>query len=166
MSISPSVPKWLSAYKKHVTILFIGVFGLSAVELAHRFAQASCTAVGGQKVVSLPLFEFAPGQARTFCYRDSDGETIRFIVARDSDGTIHSAFDACHSCFQYGQGYSLRKGQMVCRFCGQHYPLKDIGTGIASCVPIQLRHLSLADKVQINVADLEAGRRLFHSEDR
>jgi uncharacterized membrane protein len=166
MSISPVFPQRLSAYKKHFAIVLVLMLGLSAVELVHRFAQAPCTAVAGQKVVSVPLLEFAPGQARTFCYRDTDGETIRFIVARDADGTIHSAFDACHSCFQYGEGYSFWKGQMVCRFCGQHYPLKDIGTGIASCVPIQLRHLSLADRVQINVADLEAGRRLFHAEDR
>lgn len=166
MSISPVFPNWLSAYKKLFTILLIGMFGLSAVELLHRFAHSSCTTVDGQKVVSLPLLEFAPGQARTFCYRDSDGETIRFIIARDSDGTIHSAFDACRSCFEYGQGYSFWKGQMVCRFCGEHYPLKRIGTGIASCVPIQLRHLSFADRVQINVADLEAGRRLFRSDDR
>jgi uncharacterized membrane protein len=166
MSITRVVTKWLSANKKLFTIFLLGVFGLSAIELLHRIAQTSCTAVNGQKVVSLPLTEFARGQARTFCYRDSGGETIRFIIARDSDGTIHTAFDACHSCFQYEQGYSFWKGQMVCRYCGQHYSFKAIGTGIASCVPIQLQHLSLADRVQISVADLEAGRRLFRAEDR
>jgi hypothetical protein len=66
MSITPVFPKWLSAYRKLVTIFLIGIFGVSAVELLHRFAQTSCTAVEGRKVVSLPLSNSHPDRQERF----------------------------------------------------------------------------------------------------
>ncbi|MGA2410635.1 MAG: Fe-S-containing protein [Candidatus Binataceae bacterium] len=140
--------------------ILTAAIGAAALHLNHNL-EPGCTPVGGERIVSLPLAELGTGTARTFCYRDPGGNVIRFIVARDSDGTIHSAFDACRNCFEHNLGYRLSGAQMVCRFCGNRYPLREMGTGIASCVPIRLPHLALPDAVQIRVADLEAGGRLF-----
>ena len=147
-----------------VAVALIAAIGFAAVRV-NRVLETGCTPVDGERIVNLPLAELAPGTARTFCYRDTHNEVIRFIVARDSDGAIQSAFDACRSCFEHHQGYKLSNGEMVCRFCSHRYPLKDMGSGIASCVPIRLPHLSVADAVQIKVSDLEAGRRLFRDKD-
>jgi uncharacterized membrane protein len=141
-------------------VFLIAALGFAALQ-THRIFEPGCTEVKAQRTVSLPLAELRPGTARTFCYRDASAHVIRFIVARDYDGTIHSAFDACRSCFEYNLGYRLSGAEMVCRFCGNRYKLKDMATGIASCVPIRLPHFTVSDAVQIKVADLEAGRRLF-----
>jgi uncharacterized membrane protein len=141
-------------------VSLIIALGFAALQ-THHILEPSCTEVKAQQTVSLPIAELRPGTARTFCYRDVHGHVIRFIVARDSDGTVHSAFDACRSCFEYNLGYRLSGAYMVCRFCGRRYKLKDMATGIASCVPIRLPHLTVSNSVQIKVADLEAGRRLF-----
>jgi uncharacterized membrane protein len=123
-----------------------------------------CTAIrSSERLINLPLTALRPGTANTFCYRDAAGEIIRFIVARDADGTIHSAFDACHSCFEYHQGYQLSGKEMVCRFCGNRYRIEDMCKGVASCIPIRLPHLLVSNVVRIKVADLEAGRRLFRN---
>jgi uncharacterized membrane protein len=149
---------------RFVAVPLIVAIGIAAVYVDRTLAP-QCTEVKGQQTVNLPLAELGRGTARTFCYRDSSGEVIRFIIARDSDGTIHSAFDACRGCFEYDQGYRLTGAEMVCRFCGLRYPLKEMGSGIASCVPLRLPHLTLSDGVQIKVADLEAGRWLFQNKD-
>jgi uncharacterized membrane protein len=149
---------------RHWRLTVAGVSLLVAIgfaALSHQIFAPGCTEVEARQTVSLPIRELKPGTARTFCYRDADGHVIRFIVARDFDGTVHSAFDACRSCFEYNLGYKLSGANMVCRFCGNRYKLKDMATGIASCIPIRLPHLTLPDAVLIKVADLEAGRRLF-----
>jgi uncharacterized membrane protein len=154
-----------SKHYRHWRSILAGVSLIIALGFAalqtHRILEPGCTEVKARQTVSLPIAELRPGTARTFCYRDAHGHVIRFIVARDSDGTVHSAFDACRSCFEYNLGYRLSGADMVCRFCGRRYKLKDMATGIASCVPIRLPHLTVSNSVQIKVADLEAGRRLF-----
>jgi len=147
-----------------IAVTLIAVIGVAGLYVG-RTLEPHCTQVEGQGIVNLPLSQLAAGTARTFCYRDRSGELIRFIVARDSDGTIHSAFDACRSCFEHNLGYKLSGAVMICRFCGLRYPLKDMGSGIASCVPVRLPHLIVPGAVQIKVADLEAGRWLFRNKD-
>jgi uncharacterized membrane protein len=129
---------------RHWRLTMAGVSLIVAIGFAalqtHRILEPGCIEVIAQQIVNLPMAELRPGTVRTFCYPDTDGHVIRFIVARDSDGTVHSAFDACRSCFEYNLGYRLSGADMVCRFCGRRYKLKDMGTGIASCVPIRLPH--------------------------
>ena len=154
-----------SKHYRHRSLALVGMFLIVAIGFAvlerPRLFYPDCTEVKAQQTVSLPIAELRPGTARTFCYRDADGHVIRFIVARDFDGVVHSAFDACRSCFEYNLGYRLSGADMVCRFCGHRYKLKDMATGMASCVPIRLPHFVFSNTVQIKVADLEAGRRLF-----
>lgn len=167
MSYSVSY-RWLLSRARRHRWLLVGVFlvlGIGIAGVCVNRMEPECVRVEGEQLVNLPLAELGPGAARTFCYRDPSGEVIRFIVARDPDGTIRSAFDACRSCFEHRQGYALTGVQMVCRFCGTRYPLKYMGSGIASCVPIRLPNQTVADSVQIKVADLEAGRRLFRHKD-
>lgn len=145
-------------------VLAIVVLAIAA-ERVNRLRKPDCTQVDGRRVVNLPLAELGLGTAKAFCYRDADDAVIRFIVGRDADGIVYSAFDACRGCFEHHQGYRLAGGQMVCRFCSRAYRVKDMGTGIASCVPLRLPHQTSSDAVQIRVADLEAGRELFSNRD-
>ena len=164
MTYGHSLKDWFYRGWLLVAVAVIATIGIAVLGV-NRVMEPGCTPVDGERIVNLPLAELAPGTAKTFCYRDAHHEVIRFIVARDSDGAIYSAFDACLNCFEHNQGYRLFGGEMVCRFCGHRYPLKNMGSGIASCVPIRLPHLSDSDAVQIKVSDLEAGHRLFQNKD-
>jgi uncharacterized membrane protein len=147
--------------QQRLRLAAISLIAVIAAAQTYRIFEPGCIVVKANETVSLPIRELPPGTARTFCYRDGGGHVIRFIVARDSDGTVHSAFDACRSCFEHNLGYRLSGADMVCRFCGNRYKLKDMATGTASCIPVRLPHLMASDAVLIKVADLEAGRRLF-----
>jgi uncharacterized membrane protein len=153
--VSSSLHRW------GVTSLSFLTVGVLLALHMNSADSSRCTEVRGERLVNLPLAELRAGTATAFCYRDPAGEVIHFIVARDLDGTVHSAFDACRSCFEYHEGYRLTGQEMICRFCGTRYRVQDMGKGVASCIPIRLPHLISSDVVQIKVTDLEAGRRLF-----
>jgi uncharacterized membrane protein len=120
-----------------------------------------CIPIGGAGVLSIPLSQLSPGQAKLFCYKDTAGEKIRFILARGNDGAVHSVFDACRQCYAYHKGYRLTKNGLVCRLCGNRYSVDHMMAGKASCVPVRIPHKEAGGAVRISAADIRAGRGLF-----
>jgi uncharacterized membrane protein len=102
-----------------------------------------------------------PGHAQLYCYTDDAGKKLRFILARGDDGKVRSAFDACRQCFTFHRGYRIANGELICRVCGNHYPLDHMTEGKASCVPVALSHEDNAGIVHIKAADLKSGSALF-----
>jgi uncharacterized membrane protein len=140
--------------------------GALAVAVAAALATMSvirprCTELYGDQTLTIPLDRLARGTADFFCFRDRSGKKLRFLLERDADGTVVSAFDACRQCYRFGKGYSIANGELICRVCGNHYKLSKILTGKASCVPVKLNVSQGARSVQVKVSDLEAGRSLF-----
>ncbi len=122
----------------------------------------ACVELAPAELLSIPVASLAPGAAQLFCYRDAAaGKKIRFILARGSDGRIRAAFDACRQCYGYHEGYKVKAGAIICRFCGNRYPIDHMMEGKASCAPIELPHEEHAGVVQIKAADLRKGRELF-----
>jgi len=122
---------------------------------------ARCIHVSGAELLSIPVADLARGQAQTYCYDDRAGEKIRFVLARDSDGKIHSVFDACRQCYSSHKGYRVVGDAIVCRLCGNRYPINHMMVGKASCMPVELPHQEAAGAVQVKAADLRKGRELF-----
>jgi uncharacterized membrane protein len=126
-----------------------------------RASRAGCTALKTvDGIVSVKLSSLAPGAARLFCYNDT-GKQLRFVLARGSDGKVRAAFDACRQCYTFHRGYRLEHGELVCRVCGNRYPIEHMTEGKASCVPASLRHDVSGDSVTVRASDLDAGRTLF-----
>jgi uncharacterized membrane protein len=126
-----------------------------------RASRAGCTALKTvDGIVSVKLSSLAPGAARLFCYNDA-GKQLRFVLARGSDGKVRAAFDACRQCYTFHRGYRLEHGELVCRVCGNRYPIEHMTEGKASCVPASLRHEVSGDSVTVRASDLDAGRTLF-----
>ncbi len=145
--------KWMGAAAAVIAAAAL----LSNLELPPR-----CTRVAGAGGVSIDLSALARGQARLFCYQDQAGDKIRFILARGSDGAVHSVFDACRQCYSYRKGYRLNpNGNLVCRLCGNRYSVDNMMNGKASCVPVALRHQQSGSTVRISAADIRGGRGLF-----
>jgi uncharacterized membrane protein len=148
---------------RHVRLKWIVVGCVPAVVALAALSglRRSCTEVTGTESVSVPLSDLVNGRASFFCYRDRAGARIRFILARDDHGAVHSVFDACAPCAQYHQGYAGGHGEVMCRYCGNHYRLSEIEKGEASCVPERLPSIQKQQRIEIKVSDLEKERGQF-----
>jgi len=145
--------KWIAA---------VIAMGAVAMVLSNLELPPRCTPLRGTGDVTLDLSRIARGEAKLFCYRPDAGAQIRFILARGTDGAIHSVFDACRQCYSYRKGYRLNpKGSLVCRLCGNRYSVDRMMAGKASCVPVSIPHQQIGSTVRISAADLGAGRSLF-----
>lgn len=120
-----------------------------------------CTEVGGTDHVSVPLAKLTKGRVKFFSYHDRVGARIRFILARDDNGDVHAVLDACAQCGRYHQGYRPGDDEVICRYCGNHYRLRDMEKGEASCVPIKLPMTEQQGKVLVKVSDLEKEKAEF-----
>jgi uncharacterized membrane protein len=140
----------------------LGAFILAAGAAFLIFtATSECTAVTGSDDVAVNVSALRPGSARLFCYTDNAGERLRFVLARGNDGKVRSVFDACRQCFAFHRGYRIAGGDLICRVCGNRYPIDRMTQGRASCVPASLPHEDDSGIVHIKTADLKAGGALF-----
>lgn len=144
--------KWLIA----VVVLYLA--GLLAVNWART---PRCIPIHGTGVLNFPLSGLARGEAKLYCYTDQAGDRIRFILARDNSGKVHSVFDACSQCYNYHEGYRLTQNGLVCRLCGTRYSIGHMMKGKASCVPVHIPHKEVGGMVEIRTADIRGGRKLF-----
>ena len=124
-------------------------------------STSNCRIVTGQDEVSVNVSAMRPGSAQLFCYTDAAGKRLRFVLARGTDGKMRSVFDACRQCFTFHRGYQIVGGELICRVCGNHYPIDRMTEGKASCVPASLPHEDASGRLRIRTADLRAGHTLF-----
>jgi uncharacterized membrane protein len=143
-------------------IVGVTVLSAAAVVLLNLELPQRCIPIGGAGGIAIELTRLARGEAKLFCYNEGAGDKIRIILARCSDGTVHSVFDACRQCYSYRKGYRLtRNGNLICRLCGNRYSVDHMMAGKASCVPVAVPHTEDGSTVRISAADLRAGRGLF-----
>jgi uncharacterized membrane protein len=147
-------------FRKSVLIA-IGIFALAAGVWLVAAPGAQCSAARAvDGIVSVSLSSLKPGTARLFCYNDA-GKRLRFLLARGNDGKVHAAFDACRQCYMFHRGYRIEHGKIVCRVCGNRYPVSHMTEGKASCVPVRLSTRVSGNTVTVRVSNLDAGRALF-----
>jgi uncharacterized membrane protein len=142
-------------------LLICALLGVAAASFSSFRRERHFIQVAGEGAVKVPISELKPGDAEFFLYRDRAGDQIRFLLARDSTGRMHAALDACQRCYLYHRGYSVSDDELICRFCGNHYKLEAMESGLGSCVPIKLSIQVVGQVAKIATAELERGRRLF-----
>ena len=135
--------------------------GAAALVISISMARPACTSVEGKDALVISGRLVDKGTARTFCYRDEAGKNLRFVLARGTDGKLRSVMDACSQCYSYHKGFAYSDGYLICRLCGNRYPIDHILSGKASCVPIAVPSREAGDKVTIRTADLEKNGWLF-----
>lgn len=135
--------------------------GLLAGALLGALSGPACTPITGSNFLEISDSALSPGTARVFCFEEPDGHRIRFILARDRQGIVHTALDACERCAMFHKGYDIVGNYLVCRVCGNRYRLSEMGVGKASCVPVNLGHREHGKQILINVAELKAAKALF-----
>ena len=132
-----------------------------AVVTTISLAKPGCTAVDGKDALVISGRSLHSGSAKIFCYRDEAGQKLRFILARGSDGKVRSVMDACAQCYNFHKGFNVSNGFLICRLCGNRYPINHILTGKASCVPVALPNRESNGAITIKTADLSKSRWLF-----
>ena len=142
-----------------IGIAIAAVAGIAA--LGSPMMRPRCARVAGATDIEIPLAKLMRGATKFFCYRDSGGERIRFILSRDADGRVDAVFDACRQCYTFHKGYTVSGDYVVCRLCGNRYKIANMRTGEASCVPVPLPVARNGKQVEVKVADLKKGDALF-----
>ncbi|MGH7905598.1 MAG: Fe-S-containing protein [Candidatus Binataceae bacterium] len=143
------------------TVLGAIAVAVLALVLIGPLSGPRCTLLRGADTLSVPLNSIIKGTASFFCYRDSAGENLRFVLARGVDGKVRSVFDACRQCYRYHKGFSASHGQIICRLCGNRYPIKRMMAGSASCAPVPLKIAIRGRRVTVKVSDVRKGQWLF-----
>ncbi|HYA34953.1 MAG TPA: Fe-S-containing protein [Candidatus Binataceae bacterium] len=144
-----------------MSVLLLAAIASVGLIIAGALAQPRCTLVSGDDTVSVPTSSLASGSVEFFCYRDSAGRKLRFILARASDGKVRSVMDACSQCYSFHKGFSASSKGLVRRLCGNRYALDKMDKGKASCVPIAAPSREENGRISIRIADLEKMSWLF-----
>ncbi|HVN91390.1 MAG TPA: Fe-S-containing protein [Candidatus Binataceae bacterium] len=143
-------------------LILLGAAGvISAAAIAVSVSQPSCTTITGGDKLTVAMAKLAPGTASFFCYRDEAGDHLRFVLARDESGQVHSILDGCRQCGKFHKGYATADGELICRVCGNKYKLADVERGEGSCVPVALPSKQSHDHIEIKVADLKQASQQF-----
>jgi len=88
------------------------------------------------------------------------GRRINFFILRTGERTL-AFLDACGRCYPKKLGYEYRGGYLICRACGERYPVGKIEEGRGNCVPIKLKGRMEGSKFIISLDDLEDSARWF-----
>jgi len=125
------------------------------------FGKPGCVSIRGADALQISGRSLANGGAKIFCYRDDAGRKLRFVLARGTDGQVRSVMDACAQCYSFHKGFSISDGYLICRLCGNRYPINHILAGKASCVPVAIPNQEAGGKITIKTADLSKHAWLF-----
>ena len=143
------------------TLIASAAIGAVAIAMTISMAQPGCTSVSGKTELVIAGKTLKIGQPGTFCYRDGAGRQLRFVLARGGDGKVRSVMDACAQCYNFHKGFTYSDGYLICRLCGNRYPINHMTTGKASCVPVALPSTESDGRVTIRTADLTKRAWLF-----
>ena len=110
--------------------------------------------------IRIPLGSIEENGVHFFTYR-FDGRNIEFFVRRSASGTLHSAFNACFTCYKYHKGFHLEGEDIACSKCGTRFRAASDNWVVGGCTPIGLPHETDNEALIIAVADLQGRARLF-----
>jgi uncharacterized membrane protein len=137
---------------------------LAAVALARLWTPASrCEPLtGNSDALMIDVQHLKPGAAVKYCWNVPDrGPTVRFIVARRTDGGIVSVLDACRVCYLNKLGYKISKSGLWCSYCGNRYSIDSLSVNGLSCSPFKLPSREDHGSLKIKTSDLRADAAYF-----
>lgn len=94
-----------------------------------------------------------------------DGIEMEVLAAKDSDGTIRTAFNTCQVCNGSRQAYFEKSGDYVmCQNCGNQFSISDVGVLSGGCNPYPIlvdQRTDTEDSVQLSYDFLSENKLLF-----
>jgi uncharacterized membrane protein len=112
--------------------------------------------------VEIATAKLSDGKVHFFSTQ-ADGVTVKYMAAKDRDGVLRTAFNACDVCYAQKKGYSDLGDSVKCLNCGKTFPIKDLGVTnkAGGCEPGYLAHSKTGTGIAIKLSDLEKGVRYF-----
>lgn len=113
-----------------------------------------------QGVVRLDVADLAPSRVRFFRFINSGNQEVKFLVARDAEGDLHTAFDASENDFKMRRGFRQDGDWIVNNKCETSCRLEEISQG-GGCRPVPFRHRVDGATLVIAEQELLEGWRYF-----
>ncbi|MGM9681806.1 MAG: DUF2318 domain-containing protein [Eubacteriales bacterium] len=113
--------------------------------------------------LTIPLSELS--ESIVFYSFEIDGIEMEILAARDSDGTVRTAFNTCQVCNGSRQAYFVKFGNyVVCQNCRNRFGVGQVGVISGGCNPYPITaadRTETGDSVQISYEFLAANKDLF-----
>jgi len=122
-----------------------------------RYERVTADAAGE---VRLDLAGFGTSEVRFYRFLNPGNQEVRFLVARDAAGAIHTAFDAAESDYKLKRGFRHQGEWVVNNKCDTACRLEEISNG-GGCRPIPFRHRLEGSTLVVAEATLLEGWRYF-----
>ena len=124
-------------------------------------AGTSLNLIGGK--AQFNAADLDDGQAKFFNVEMPSGKTVYFFAVKDQNGIYRAAANACQVCYGQRRGFYQEGDEIVCRNCGNRYPLEKIATEKGGCNPGPINpDLKIEEgKINITRAELEGISDLF-----
>ena len=98
---------------------------------------------------------------------DIDGMRMEVLAVKAPDGTIRTAFNACHVCYSSGRGYFVQEGTvLICQNCGRRYRMSQVERNAGGCnpEPIFPANKAVSDStITISIEYLKRAKTAFES---
>ncbi|MGM9681807.1 MAG: Fe-S-containing protein [Eubacteriales bacterium] len=112
---------------------------------------------------SIPLDELS--ETISFHTFEIDGMTMEIIAAKDSNGTVRTAFNTCQVCNGSRKAYfEISGNDAVCQNCKSRFSISQIGIVSGGCNPYPItadNRVETEDSVQFTYVFLSANKALF-----
>jgi uncharacterized membrane protein len=141
-----------------------GVLALATLASWSRRDWACTPVTADNDALLLNVQALSDGSARKYCLKTPNSRTVRFIVARGSDGKIRVVLDACRTCYRNNLGYKLSGREIICGFCANRYSIDSLSVGRASCTPLTMPFEEHGGLLRIRLSDLKKGEAFFPAE--
>ncbi|MBF0458879.1 MAG: DUF2318 domain-containing protein [Nitrospirae bacterium] len=148
-------PVSFSLYFFPTLLCSIAIYACSARQLEYTLVEDH------DGNVAIPLKEVNNGDVHFYTYKHN-GTNINFLVRMDGNGSLHTHFDACFTCFKFKKGYTVEGTEIICRECRTKFPLKEQRwINIGGCVPIDLGSEIIGDALVIKKEKIIKGEHFF-----
>ncbi|MFH1598516.1 MAG: Fe-S-containing protein [Patescibacteria group bacterium] len=131
--------------------------------------QPDFTGEQGEKVtlenkqVSVTASTLDDGKAHFYNVEMPSEKIVYFFVVKDKNGIYRAAANACQVCFDTRMGFYQQGDNMICKTCGNQYPLTKIASEKGGCNPGPINpNLQVVNgKLAIDQSDIEQVAELF-----
>lgn len=142
-----------------VPLFVVGVFLLAGGFGLSRHERVTPDANGE---VRLDVSELEPSQVRFYRFLNRGNQEVKFLVGRDTSGTVQVGFDASETHARVGRGFRHDGDWLVDNKCDTASRLEKVNEGGGGCRPVPLEHHLEGEQLVLRESDILRGWRLFN----
>jgi len=111
--------------------------------------------------VAIDVSDLEEQEVRFYRFLNAGNQEVKFLVGRDSTGTLQVGFDASETHSILGRGFRAEDGWIVDNKCDSAVRVETVNEGGRGCRPVPLEHQVDGDRVLLAEQDILRGWRYF-----